>query len=71
MASASANTSRPQPFACDSGARKKPIDERGPNVSTEMVQPHSISTAGIRQLNDLAADWIIGVMGTFSGQPEI
>src|SRR4051794_34651307 len=53
MAIASANTSRPQPFACDSGVRKNPIEERGPKVMTEMQQPHSISTTGVRQVNAL------------------
>src|SRR4051812_47968955 len=58
---ASAKTSRPQPFACDSGVRKKPIDERGPNVRTEMQQPHSIRTIGILQENDLVAagNWTV------------
>ena len=39
---ATARTRRgPSPFACDSGVRKKPSAERGPNVMTAIAQPHS------------------------------
>src|SRR5260370_36585623 len=48
IASAKANTSRPQPFARDSGVRKKPSEERGPNVRIAITQPHSTITAGVR-----------------------
>src|SRR3954447_12915833 len=57
IAIASANTSRPQPFVCDNGVRKKPSDERGPNVSTAIMQPHSAST--IRQ----PKEEVTGVIG--------
>src|ERR1700756_5621332 len=49
-ASASANTSRPQPFAWDKGVRKKPRVERGPNVIIPMRQPHTAMTAGVRHV---------------------
>src|SRR5215470_16767276 len=48
-ASAMAKTSRPQPFACDSGVRKKPSAERGPNATMETRQPQIAITAGVRQ----------------------
>src|SRR5262245_58880071 len=62
IASAGANTSRPQPFACDSGVRKNPRDDRGPKVRTEIVHPHNTITIGVRQLKDLAADAVMLVM---------
>src|ERR1700730_5643526 len=49
-ANASANTSRPQPFAWDKGVRKKPRVERGPNVIIPMRQPHRAMTAGVRHV---------------------
>jgi hypothetical protein len=48
-AKASANTSRPQPFACDIGVRKKPKVDRGPNPSREIRQPQTMITSGVRQ----------------------
>src|SRR5262249_37003955 len=51
-ASATANTSRPQPFACDSGCRKNPSAERGPNATRETRQPQIAITAGVRQPKD-------------------
>src|SRR5262249_46793028 len=55
-ASASENTSRPQPFAVDIGVRKKPSAERGPKLTSEMRQPHSTIRAGTRQADDPAVD---------------
>src|SRR5215468_644193 len=49
-ASASENTSRPQPFSCDIGARKKPSADRGPNDRTAIRQPQTMITPGVRQL---------------------
>src|SRR5258707_159793 len=54
-ASDSANTSRPQPFACDIGVRKNPSDERGPKVRTEIVHPHNAMMMGRRHENGLVA----------------
>src|SRR5262249_53135867 len=51
-ASAIANTSRPQPFAWDSGVRKKPSAERGPKATIETRQPQIAITAGVRQPTD-------------------
>src|SRR5262245_12527985 len=51
-ASAIAKTSRPQPFACDRGVRKKPSAERGPNATIETRQPQIAITAGVRQPTD-------------------
>src|SRR5882672_1473192 len=51
-ASAIAKTSRPHPFACDSGVRKKPSAERGPNATVETRQPQITITAGVRQPTD-------------------
>src|SRR3954452_23441090 len=48
-ASANPNTSRPQPFACDCGVRKKPRLARGPKLIREIRQPQSTMTAGMRQ----------------------
>src|SRR5215813_6443060 len=50
MASASENTSRPQPFSCDIGVRKKPSAERGPNERIAIRQPQTMITPGVRQL---------------------
>ncbi len=47
-ASASANTSRPQPFADESGVRKKPSEERGPKLRMAIRQPHATMTVGVR-----------------------
>src|SRR5579862_5663291 len=52
MASASENTSRPQPFSCDSGVRKNPSADRGPKESMEMAQPHTMMATGVRQVRD-------------------
>ncbi len=49
MASASENTSRPQPFSCDIGVRKKPSAERGPNDRIAIRQPQMTITEGVRQ----------------------
>src|SRR5712692_6142901 len=59
MASASPNTSRPQPFACDCGVRKKPSVARGPKLIMEMRQPHSTITTGVRQVTSLVAAGIV------------
>src|ERR1700731_3458162 len=55
-ASASPNTSRPQPFSTDMGVRKKPSAERGPNDRTAIRQPQMMITAGVRQLMRKDAD---------------
>src|SRR3977135_3681340 len=49
IASASANTSRPQPYALDIGVRKNASPDRGPKPSTPIRQPHTRITAGVRQ----------------------
>src|SRR5262245_51966007 len=49
IASARPNTSRPQPFTCDIGVRKKPSVARGPKLIMEIRQPHSTITSGVRQ----------------------
>src|SRR6185295_19019580 len=49
IASASANTSRPQPNVLDIGVRKNARPERGPKPSTPIRQPHTRMTAGVRQ----------------------
>src|SRR3954467_13909633 len=49
IASASANTSRPQPNVLDLGVRKNARPERGPKPSTPIRQPHTRMTAGVRQ----------------------
>ena len=49
MASANANTSRPQWLACDIGVRKKPSEERGPKLIIAIRQPQMITTKGVRQ----------------------
>src|SRR6516164_10164011 len=49
IASASANTSRPQPLAFDIGERKKPNAERGPKPSMLIAQPHARMPPGVRQ----------------------
>src|SRR6185295_15880586 len=49
MASARPNTSRPQPFWCDIGVRKKPSTARGPKLASAQMHPHSTITAGVRQ----------------------
>src|SRR5256885_3346044 len=54
-AKASANTSRPQPFAWDMGVRKKPNAERGPKPSSEIRQPQRMITSGVRQPIERAA----------------
>src|SRR2546421_6244257 len=69
IASASANTSRPHPFAWDSGVKKKPSEERGPKLSTEIRQPHRMMTAGVRQDIGLAmAAGVVEIMGFSGGQ---
>src|SRR5258708_14964685 len=50
IAKASANTSRPQPWALDIGVRKKPNEERGPKVKMAIRQPQTRTTAGGRQV---------------------
>src|SRR6516225_214345 len=60
MASASENTSRPQPFSCDIGVRKKPSAERGPNERIAIRQPQMMITPGVRQLTrDGAASRVV------------
>ena len=49
MASASANTSRPQPLAAVIGVRKKPKVERGPKLIGPIRQPQMTMTSGVRQ----------------------
>ena len=49
IAKASANTSRPQPFAFDIGVRKNPNDERGPKLSIAISEPQMRMMAGVRQ----------------------
>src|SRR6476620_6741135 len=49
IASASANTSRPQPNVLDIGVRKNAKPERGPKPSTPIKHPHTRMTAGVRQ----------------------
>src|SRR5579872_4117665 len=60
MAIASAKTSRPQPLAAESGVRKKPSAERGPNASMAMRQPPSTITRGLRQSALAATDCCAG-----------
>jgi len=48
IASAKANTSRPQPFASDQGLRKKPSVDRGPKVRIAIRQPQRTIAAGVR-----------------------
>src|SRR5437660_941500 len=48
IASASPNTSRLQPLACDIGVRKNPSVARGPKLIMETRQPHSTITTGVR-----------------------
>src|SRR5438874_12846616 len=69
IATDSANTSRPQPLAFDSGVRKKPSAERGPNAIIAMRQPQTKITAGVRQVNGLAAVRVV-IMG-ISGAANI
>jgi hypothetical protein len=42
-------------LACDSGARKKPSEERGPKLSKEIRQPQITTTKGVRQPTALIA----------------
>src|SRR3954447_25864324 len=62
MAIASANTSRPQPFVLESGVMKKPSDDRGPKLRTEMLHAHSTRTTGVRQVSERAATGLIEVI---------
>src|SRR5262245_5919588 len=55
MASASPNTSRSQPFACDCGVRNRPKVARGPKLIIAMSEPHSTITAGVRHAMVLVA----------------
>src|SRR5215217_7523243 len=71
MAMASANTSRPQLFALESGIIKKPSDDRGPKLRTEMQHAHSTRTAGVRQVKERAAAEAVEVMLISRGRPEI
>src|SRR5215510_11090818 len=60
MASASENTSRPQPLSSDIGVKKKPSAERGPNERTAIRQPHTMITPGVRQLmREVAASRVV------------
>ena len=56
MATESANTSRPQPFAADMGVRNKPSVERGPKLIIAIAQPQTTITAGVRQLVELTTE---------------
>src|SRR5229473_5842120 len=59
-ASASENTSRPQPLSSDIGVKKKPSAERGPNERTAIRQPHMMITPGVRQLiREVAASRVV------------
>src|SRR5215469_11413681 len=49
IASASANTSRPQPCVLDIGVRKNPNPERAPKPIIAIRQPQARMTAGVRQ----------------------
>src|SRR5262249_52920226 len=49
IASARPNTSRPQPFTCDIGVRKKPSVARGPKLIREIRQRQSTTRSGVRQ----------------------
>jgi hypothetical protein len=49
IASANAKMSRSQSLACDIGVRNKPSAARGPKLTSEMRQPPSTITAGVRQ----------------------
>src|SRR5215204_1287727 len=69
MAMASANTSRPQLFALESGIIKKPSDDRGPKLRTEMQHAHSTRTAGVRQVKERAAAEAVEVMLISRGRP--
>ena len=50
IASASANTSRPQPLAAVIGVRKNPKVERGPKLIRPIRQPQTRMTSGVRQV---------------------
>src|SRR5438105_4329182 len=63
IAKASAKTSRPHPCALDIGVRKKPKEERGPKVKMAIRQPHTRTTAGVRQVVSVFAS-----MGGFPGR---
>src|SRR3954447_18073825 len=63
-AKASANTSRPQPFACDIGVRKRPKEERGPKPSKAMRQPQTMITVGVLHVRERAV-WASWLMGAF------
>src|SRR5262249_46026840 len=56
IATDSAKTSRPQPLSLDIGVRKKPSAERGPKPMSEIRQPQTRITAGVRQV----AAWVGG-----------
>src|SRR5215813_13111115 len=63
IATDSAKTSRLQPLSFDIGVRKKPSAERGPKPMSEIRQPQTRTTVGVRQL----AAWI----GEAGGLPGI
>src|SRR5215467_14646050 len=50
IATDSAKTSRLQPLSLDIGVRKKPSAERGPKPMSEIRQPQTRITAGVRQV---------------------
>src|SRR5262245_35710919 len=49
-ATASPNTSRPQPNSRLIGWTKKPSDERGPKLSNAIRPPQTMITSGVRQV---------------------
>ena len=69
-AKASAKTSRPQPFAADMGVRKKPKAERGPKPISEIRQPHTMMTAGVRQSSSARGGELASFRYPIAAQPD-
>ncbi len=70
MASAKANTSRPQPLAAVIGVRKNPKVERGPKADQLSRQPQTTMTIGVRQLaprTGIAGDYAVAAAGRATG----
>src|SRR5262245_11556779 len=63
IASASANTSRPQPWAEDIGVRNRPSADRGPNPIAPIRQPQARITTGVRQVGETRALDCINIDG--------
>src|SRR5882672_12698607 len=60
IATASENTSRPQPSSWVIGWRKKPNTERGPKPRIAIRQPQTTITAGARQpIDDGGAEVVV------------